>query len=57
MLATRHLLTLMRDVDYTTGLPTMGAPFRLAATFCSSILNIFRMKAPMQIEEDVTLHS
>jgi len=57
MLATRHLLPLMRCVDYTTGLHTMGAPYRLAVTFCASILNIFRMKAPMQIEEDVTLHS
>jgi len=57
LLATRHLLPLMRNVDYTTGLHTMRAPCRLAVTFCSLILNIFGMKAPMQIRRgrwDVT---
>jgi hypothetical protein len=57
LLATRHLLPLMRDVDYTTGLHTMGAPCRLAVTFCSLMLIIFGMKAPMQIRKggwDVT---
>jgi hypothetical protein len=39
MLATRHLLPLMRDVDYTAGLHTMGAPCRLAVNLLRASAN------------------